>query len=147
MPHPLKSDDLNHLLENHPAAMRAVASVKGVNLGDLRRLAHEGLLDSVELLKILAALLERQLCSSSAVPKRQITTDDLQDLPHLVVLKPSHGSPQLFPYEGPGCMERAHEFAQKLSLEWHDGTVEVAMRYRRITGSAAVHPPTRSSRG
>lgn len=66
------------------------------------------------------------------------STDDLKDMPHIVVLKTKAGA-QVFEYEGPGCMEAAHAFAQKLATERSDGQVLVAMRYRKITGPDAMH--------
>jgi hypothetical protein len=65
-------------------------------------------------------------------------TDDLKDMPHIVVLKTPGGGLLLHEYEGPGCMEEAHAFAQKLSMEREDGQVLVAMRYRKITGPDAI---------
>jgi hypothetical protein len=65
------------------------------------------------------------------------TTDDLKDLPHIVVLRTKAGV-QMFEYSGTGCMEAAHEFAQKLAFERDDGQVLVAMCYRRLTGQNAM---------
>ena len=64
---------------------------------------------------------------------KRLTTDELKDLPHVVILKTASGA-QVFEYEGPGCMLAAHDFAQKLAIERDDGQVLVAMRYRKITG-------------
>ena len=68
------------------------------------------------------------------------STDDLKDMPHIVVLKTKDGAQvfaQVFEYEGPGCMESAHVFAQKLAIERPDGQVLVAMLYRRMIGPEA----------
>ena len=65
------------------------------------------------------------------------STEDLKDMPHIVVLKTKTGA-QVFEYEGPGCMEAAHDFAQKLVIERGDGQVLVAMLYRKITGADAL---------
>ena len=64
------------------------------------------------------------------------STNDLKDMPHLVVLKTSTGV-QIFEYEGPGCLKAAHDFAERLAIERGDAQVLVAMRYRRITGPEA----------
>ena len=66
------------------------------------------------------------------------STDDLKDMPHIVVLRTDSGC-QCFDYKGPGCMERAHEFAVKLSRERRDACVTVAMRYRQLYGINATH--------
>lgn len=66
------------------------------------------------------------------------STDDLKDMPHVVILRTDAGC-QVFDYAGPGCMERAHDFAMKLSHERPDGCVTVAMRYRQMYGVAAAH--------
>ena len=65
------------------------------------------------------------------------STDDLKDMPHIVVLK-TKADAQVFEYEGPGCLEAAHAFALKLAIEREDGQVLVAMRYRKITGPDAM---------
>ena len=67
-----------------------------------------------------------------------MTTDDLKDLPHIVVLRTNSGY-QVFDYSGPGCMGRAHGFAMKLSSERPDACVTVAMRYRQIYCVEARH--------
>jgi hypothetical protein len=65
-----------------------------------------------------------------------ISTDDLKDLPHIVVVKTDSGL-QMKEFDGEGCMERAHEFAVAIGTERTDAVVLIAMRYRRITGPDA----------
>jgi len=65
------------------------------------------------------------------------STDDLKDMPHIVVMKTRAGA-QVFEYDGPGCMEAAHAFAQKLAIERKDAQILVAMSYRTITGPDAL---------
>ncbi|MBT9571431.1 hypothetical protein PTW32_01710 [Dechloromonas agitata] len=67
-----------------------------------------------------------------------ISTDDLKDLPHLVIIKTDSGF-QMKEFEGEGCMERAHEFAETIGTERSDAVVLVAMHYRKITGPDARH--------
>jgi len=66
------------------------------------------------------------------------STDNLKDMPHIVVLKTTSGA-QVFEYEGPGCMVAANAFAMKLAIERPDSQVLVAMQYRTITGPDALH--------
>ena len=66
------------------------------------------------------------------------STDDLKDMPHVVILKTKQGA-QVFEYEGPSCMEEANVFAMKLFAERPDGQVLVARRYRKLTGLDAMH--------
>ena len=67
-----------------------------------------------------------------------LTTDDLKDLPHVVVLRTDTGC-QCFDYSGPAAMQRANEFAMKLFSERPDACVTVAMRYRQLYSSQAMH--------
>ena len=67
-----------------------------------------------------------------------MTTNDLKDLPHIVVLR-TNSDCQCFDYSGPGCMERAHMFAVKLSSERPEACVTVAHRYRQIYSAEAMH--------
>lgn len=61
------------------------------------------------------------------------STDDLKDLPHVVILRRGNEM-TIREFAGAGCMERAHDYAQREALGARDVEALVAMRYRRIGG-------------
>jgi hypothetical protein len=76
-------------------------------------------------------------------PKHELTTDDLKELPHVVIVLMSDGS-RVVEFERetqPSPMEAAHDYAQKAALEVRHGRVLVAARVRTLTMLSAGTRP------
>lgn len=60
-----------------------------------------------------------------------MTTDDLKDIPHVVIEESAAGI-RLVEFEGTGCDLRAHEHAMKVAAGDFHGRVIVACRIRTL---------------
>jgi hypothetical protein len=68
-----------------------------------------------------------------------ISTDDLKDIPHVVTITDHEGlALETLDFEGTGCMEAAHLWAQTHSMQMRGVVVTVACRVRRITTPPAA---------
>jgi hypothetical protein len=61
-----------------------------------------------------------------------ISTDDLKDMSHMVVVQ-NQTTLEMTEFEGAGCMERAHVFATQAALNNPGCRVIIGMRYRTMT--------------
>ncbi len=67
-----------------------------------------------------------------------ISTDDLKELPHIVILQ-SDTEIKVLTFTGENAMEQAHVCASKMALHNYPGSITVAARVRQLCSFKNKH--------